>query len=144
VIRELGSAGAAPRVPTQLLSAALAFGTALVMLAILGAGGSPGFATGLGSLCYALGRFHLEDLREELRLVSGRLTRGQLLSMVIAGLALAWLAVSPGADAADATAARAGLGFAWAELGQHAGLALVAAIPVFLVCGYHRRSVGRW
>lgn len=141
VIRELGSAGTEPRVPTQLLSAALAFGTALVMLASLGAGGSPGFASALGALCYALGRFHLEDLREELRLVSGRLTRGQLLSMVIAGLALAWLAVSPSVHAA---VARPALGFAWAELGRHAALPLVAAIPVFLVCGYHRRSVGSW
>lgn len=141
VIRELGSAGAEPRLPTQVLSALLAFGLALAMSAILAAGAGPGFAAGLGALCYALGRFHLEGLRDELRLLDGRLTRGQLLSMGLAAVALGWLALSPHVPAA---ARQAGLVFAWAELGQHAALPLVAAIPVFLVCGYHRRRVGTW
>ncbi|HYJ07917.1 MAG TPA: prolipoprotein diacylglyceryl transferase family protein, partial [Polyangiaceae bacterium] len=139
VVRELGAAGAEPRVPAQLLSALLAFAVALAMLLLLGLGAAPGFATALGALCYALARFHAEALREERRLLDGRLTRGQLLSMSIAAAALGWLAFAP-----PGAVTHSGLTFAWAALGQHLAMPLVAALPVFLICGYHRAAVGQW
>ncbi len=141
VLRELGPAGAQPRMPAQLVSALLAFGAALLMLGTLALGAGPGFATGLGALCYALGRFHVERLRDELRVLDGRLTRGQLSSMAIAGAALLWLA-SP--SALLGAAEQAGLVFAWAEVRAHLAVPLLAALPVFLVCGYHRHRVGCW
>jgi prolipoprotein diacylglyceryltransferase/protein-S-isoprenylcysteine O-methyltransferase Ste14 len=139
VIRELGSAGTRPRVPAQLVSALLAFAVAVAMLLVLAAGAAPGFATALGALCYALARFHAEGLREELRLLEGRLTRGQLISMAIAAAALAWLACAP-----TGSLGQAGLTFAWSALAEHGTVPLLAALPVFLTCGYHRVRVGQW
>jgi prolipoprotein diacylglyceryltransferase/protein-S-isoprenylcysteine O-methyltransferase Ste14 len=139
VIRELGSAGAQPRAPAQLVSALLAFAVAVTMLLVLAAGAAPGFATALGALCYALARFHAEALREELRLLDGRLTRGQLISMAIAGGSLGWLAWAP-----FEAGGQAGLAFAWTALAEHAAVPLLAALPVFFICGYHRMRVGQW
>lgn len=139
VNREHGSLGSNLRVPTQLLAALLAFLSSLLMLGVLAAGASPGFATGFGALCYALLRFHIEGLRDEQRFVDARLTRGQLLCAAIAAVALSGLAVSPGAEQAR----QAGLTFEWPGARQLAFSAL-SAVVVFLVCGYHRERVGSW
>jgi prolipoprotein diacylglyceryltransferase/protein-S-isoprenylcysteine O-methyltransferase Ste14 len=139
VVRERGPTGHAPRLPTQLFSAWLAFASATLMLALLAAGTAPGFATELTALIYALVRFQLEGLRDEARFVSERLTRGQLLSMAIATLALLALSTpqaTPGAEN--------GLRFDTTALSEHWLLPLLAAVPVFLVCGYHRERVGTW
>jgi prolipoprotein diacylglyceryltransferase len=138
VIRELGAAGAEPRAPAQLVSALLAFVVALLMLLVLALGAAPGFASALAALCYALGRFHAEALREELRLLDGRVTRGQLLSMALAAGALGWLALAPVSTAGD------GLPMAWQTMTRLAALPLCLSLPVFLVCGYHRARVGQW
>jgi prolipoprotein diacylglyceryltransferase len=141
VIRERGHAGHQPRFPTQLLSALSAFACSALMLGVLRAGAAPGFAAELGALAYALARFHVESFRDEARFVGGRLTRGQLASMLIAGAALACLALTSGATDQHQAGA---FSFEWRALLQHASLPLSAAIPVFLVCGYHRERVGSW
>jgi len=139
VVRERGARGYEPRVPVQLFSALLAFGGAGLMFGLLAMGSRPGFATAFSSLVYGLVRFQLEGLRDEVRFVSGRLTRGQLFSMGIAGVALLSMAIEPAALTAWSS-----LAFDGAALRQHWALPLLAAVPVFLVCGYHRGRVGSW
>lgn len=139
VVRERGALGHEPRVPAQLLSALLAFGSAGSMLGLLTARTGPGFATAVSALVYALLRFQLEALRDEVRFLSGRLTRGQLLCMAIAGLSLLSLALGAGPQTVGE-----GLRFDLASVREHWGLPLATALPVFLVCGYHRGRVGSW
>lgn len=141
VVRERGTDGALARAPTQVLSALLAFGSAALLTTSLAHGAPYGFPATLAALFYALARFGIEGLRDEQRFFDGRLTRGQVLAALLGGSALAVLAFAPFGE-------RTGLEFvnsiaprALAELWP---LPLVTALPVFFVCGYHRREVGRW
>ncbi|HET9929561.1 MAG TPA: prolipoprotein diacylglyceryl transferase family protein [Polyangiaceae bacterium] len=141
VRRERGPDGALPRAPTQVLSALLAFGSAALLAALLVQGAPRGFSAAFTAVVYGLSRFGLEGLRDEPRFFDGRLTRGQILAALIGVSALALLAFAP-------FGSRTGLEFVTSldpsALRAFPWLPALAALPVFTVCGYHRRDVGRW
>jgi prolipoprotein diacylglyceryltransferase len=125
-------------VPTQLLSAVWALAVCALGFSLMALAVPPGVPAALSTLVYALGRFAIESLRDEERWIGGRLTRGQLLSAALAGVALIIvLFLRPSGPALPFTL----------SLGEplHHGPALfIVALMVFLVGGYHRRTVGQW
>lgn len=140
IIREHGPAAAVPRVPTQLLSALLAFGIAAVLSDVSRSLPPAGVVTGIGLLLYALGRFAIDCLRDERRFRRWRLTAGQIGAALTGGLAIALLLTVHGPPGWSAPAYSVPLfrePVLWA-----AAVADVAL--VFLICGFHWREVGRW
>ncbi|MFZ5891191.1 MAG: prolipoprotein diacylglyceryl transferase family protein [Myxococcota bacterium] len=141
VVRERDEDGYLPRVPTQLLSALLAFASAALLFLLLLVSTTPGFASCLAALLYALARFAIEGQRDEERFLSNRLTRGQIAAAGIALTALAALAFAPfAAFSGPSFIASLRPAAAW----SNAWLPLATALSVFIVCGYHRRHVGSW
>jgi prolipoprotein diacylglyceryltransferase/protein-S-isoprenylcysteine O-methyltransferase Ste14 len=141
VLRERSADGSVARAPTQLLSSLLAFGAAALLALLLGGGAPPGFASLYSALAYGLVRFNIEGLREEQRFFANRLTRGQFASAAIALLALLTIPCLPLARSAQPAAL---VDWRLDTLLEFWPLPLLAALPVFLVCGYHRRHVGSW
>jgi prolipoprotein diacylglyceryltransferase len=141
VLRERGADGSVARAPTQLLSSLLAFGSAALLALLLGGGAPPGFASLCSALGYGLIRFNIEGLRDEQRFFAGRLTRGQFASPAIALLALLTIPCLPLARSAHPATF---VDWQLDTLQEFWPLPLLAALPVFLVCGYHRRHVGSW
>jgi phosphatidylglycerol:prolipoprotein diacylglycerol transferase len=139
VNRERGAAGPVPRVPTPMLSALLALGAAAVGLATLARGAAPGAATAGALLVYGTLRFGIEHWRDEARVTRFRLTKGQLLSLPIAlaGIAL-WLRV------ARVEPTIAAVSFDSSVLAIHWPALIAVFVFAFVVCGFHRREVGRW
>ncbi|HEY3500477.1 MAG TPA: prolipoprotein diacylglyceryl transferase family protein, partial [Polyangiaceae bacterium] len=136
VHREQGPAGCVPRVPTPLLSAALAAGVAALGGLLLTRGALPGAVAAGVLLAYAVARFGLEHFRDEPRLAR-RLTKGQLLCLPVALGSLVLLLALPDAAFAGVHADFSVLPSLLPAFGAIGALA-------FLVCGFHRREVGRW
>lgn len=137
VNREHGALGRVPRVPTPLLASGLAASLSALGFTLLAHAALPGAVSASVLLAYATLRFGIEHFRDEPRLWRPAFTRGQLLSLPIAVLALLLLvSLPPGAVtpvAADFSVLPA-LGPVFAAVGAFA----------FVVCGFHRREVGRW
>ena len=139
VNRERGAAGPVPRVPTPLLSSGLAVLVSALGFALLAHGALPGAVTASVLLAYATLRFAVEHLRDEPLFTALMVTKGQLLSLPIALVALLLLIALPHVrhDLAhvelDATV-----------LGALAPVFGLVSVLAFGVCGFHRREVGRW
>ncbi|HTQ06189.1 MAG TPA: prolipoprotein diacylglyceryl transferase family protein [Polyangiaceae bacterium] len=137
VNREQGSFGAVPRVPTPLLAAGSALLVAALGFALLARGALPGAISASVLLAYSTLRFAVEHFRDEPRLSGLTFTKGQLLSSPIAALALALLIALPPGTVAPAGADAS-------VLPTLAPVFAAVGVLAFLVCGFHRKEVGRW
>jgi phosphatidylglycerol:prolipoprotein diacylglycerol transferase len=140
VNREGGLRERVARIPTQLLSAVHTASLLPIVGVTLARGAPGGFATALGSLLYALGRFGIECLRDEPRFGPWRLTRGQI-ACAFAGSAsiVGLLSFSDGGAAARGPMPPP------EPSRMAAWLAVVAAsLVAFVVCSLHWKRVGRW
>lgn len=139
MVREQGAAGHAPRLPVQLFAAGWAFAVFGLSLSLLHVTSVSGVAAGLTLLCYSLGRFGLESLRDEIRLLNGRFTRGQLLSMLLVATTVAGLLFIPAKAVADED-----VNLRWESVETHLVTFLTVALMVFVTTGYHRKKIGQW
>lgn len=137
-VRELGAAGTARRVPTQLLSSAAAAVLFACMLAVLQRGVPPGTVTGLTFLLYGTARFGIECLRADPRHGAWGLTQGHVGCLVAAALGLAMLITIP------AAAPRASPTLDWGGALSVAPVLAGCVAVVLGVYGFHGRRVGRW
>ncbi len=137
VVREHGAAGAEPRVPTQLLSSAHAFGLFLALLAIADRGASTGAVSGLGLASYGLGRAAVECLRAEPRYTLLRLSLGQFFGVGFTAAGVALLLAVPAAERTALTFSLAGLPTLLPVVGA-------CVMVVFAVYGLHWKRVGSW
>lgn len=134
-----GAAGSAPRVPTPLLSALVAFALVPTLWAVARAAPPAGAVTAIGLLLYSIGRFSVECLREQPRYGPWRLSSGQIGSAITAAAAILLLLTVDGSPGWTAAPARDG-----AALLALAPASALSATLVFVVCGPHWRRVGSW
>lgn len=139
VNRERGAAGPVPRVPTPLLSSALALLISALGFALLAHRALPGAVSATVLLGYGTLRFGIEHFRDEPRFTWLGVTKGQLLSLPIALAALALLLTLPHLRQEHAI-----VKLQLSALGQQAPVFALVGALAFAVCGFHRREVGRW
>lgn len=133
-VRETGRAER--RVPTQLLSSALALAVFAVAHLIM-VHAAPGVTLSLGFLAYGLGRFNIEQQREEPRFGRFHLTRGQLACALVFTLALAaFFAVPASMPPVPHAAERSVL--------EALVVALPGGLSTFVATAMHGRDIGRW
>jgi phosphatidylglycerol:prolipoprotein diacylglycerol transferase len=137
-VRELGTAGTATRVPTQLLSSAAATALFVLMLAVQQRGVPPGTVTGLTFLLYGTARFGIECLRADPRHGPWGLTQGHVGCLVATALGLVVLITIP------AAAPRSSPPLDWGGALSVAPVLAGCVAVVFGVYGFHWRRVGRW
>lgn len=140
VVRELGQAAIVPRIPTQLLSSALALGLMLVLLGLTPFPLPAGALSALGVLLYGLGRAVIETTREEARFGGCGWTRGLFASLAVAAIGLA-AALAIGGTPAWPRPAWVAPSDAWLAV---LPAAFACGVMTTLVTGIHGRRVGRW
>jgi phosphatidylglycerol:prolipoprotein diacylglycerol transferase len=137
VNRERGALGPVPRVPTPLLHSVLAALIAALGFTLLAQGALPGAIAATMLLAYATLRFAIEQFRDEPRLGAVAFTKGQLLSLPIAVLAVVLFITLPASSIAHAEVDVS-------VLRAVAPVFVAVGVLAFAVCGFHRREIGRW
>jgi len=128
--------------PAPLYETVLDLGILLVVNAAALAGAPLGVPSAAALLCYGLGRFAIEFLKDNGgRSLLGRYSVNHLMSLAMAGLGVLLL---PSIVLAPEAAPAIAWGAAFDSLPRLLPALLPAALVIFLGFSVHRRSVGSW